>query len=278
MSGIARRVESSRRSHHHAYKEPQRGERIQHSTQASNHKSNPPSSTGGARRPRRADECLSDTINRRSTISQDRQRLSETLRPTFRSITNAPAVRCSPFRVQRSTFPPATSLTTPLPASTIMLVHHRRFLFSDPMSTQAVYSFFEAASQSEELQTKLSEIADPEDPAKARDAVRALAASCGFEFSDADYLEWFVNESYSYLAQASGQSERTTEAATAAKDAPVTSPIGPYAQFGYLYSSMPPVPPPMPTYLPPPPYIPPPPYAGQPPNTKKVSGNALPPP
>ena len=85
VSGIARRVESSRRSRYHAYKEWRGGGRIQHSTQASNHKTKPTSSTGGARRPRRADECLSDAVNRLSTTSLGRQRLSETLRPTFRS-------------------------------------------------------------------------------------------------------------------------------------------------------------------------------------------------
>lgn len=31
---------------------------------------------------------------------------------------------------------------------------------------------------------------------------------------------------------------------------------GPYGQYGYPYSAFPPIPPPMPTYLPPPPYTP----------------------
>jgi hypothetical protein len=102
------------------------------------------------------------------------------------------------------------------------------------MTTQQISEFFNKVMQDPVLQQKLADIHT--DALKSiNKQIRALAKKEGSSYSNEEYTAWWVAQAQSVML--------------------ATKPGNP--QYGFPNSFFPPIPPPMPTYLPPPPYIPP---------------------
>jgi len=112
------------------------------------------------------------------------------------------------------------------------------------MTMEAAAQFADRARDDADLQTRL-EAVTATDPEARIEALIEIGAQAGYEFTSEDYYN-----------SGSQRALEVNQPWPVAEAAPVTSPLQPYAQYGFPYSAYPPIPPPMPTYLPPPPYIP----------------------
>ena len=115
------------------------------------------------------------------------------------------------------------------------------------MTMESATGFADAAENDPDLRARLDAVAAT-DPQARIDALVQIGAQAGYTFTPEDY---YISAS----ARAMDVNQRWPPQGTT-QDAASASSAGAYAQYGFPNSAFPPIPPPMPTYLPPPPYIP----------------------
>ncbi len=115
------------------------------------------------------------------------------------------------------------------------------------MTMDAATEFADLAAADPNIQAQLDAVSST-DAGERVDALVGVGAQAGYDFTSEDY--------YNSGSIRAAEVNEAWPVETAQQAAPVASPLQPYAQYGSPYSAFPPIPPPMPTYLPPPPYIP----------------------